>query len=823
MPQLDNFRFNDLASGDPFLAAFTWWAALFLLGLAAWPLCFSLFSELPDKGYALARILGWLAIAVPLWWLSHAGIPAFTVIGVWLAASLLVVTSAMLTIKQWNRIKTFTQERLALLISLEVGFVLAYAALVLLRLANPDLWQPWFGGEKFMEMAIWNGILRSPMFPPIDPHFSGESLNYYYFGHYLLAVLTKLTGIWPEVGFNLAVPSFFGLSFLLSWAAAFYFHSRPQGTFLEARAANSGVQRPWAKELRNSLWAPFLLLVIGNPQSGLQVVENLLTQLGNGNAQIYQNGQLVRSLSQVPDLIRASYVDSVVRYDWWQPSRVIPHTINEFPVWSFTFGDLHAHLLAMPLTLLLFCFTILASVFLKSRLQGLYLLILSGIVCGLLPITNVWELPLALFLTAIAILLGSRRLFPDRALYVPIGLVAFALTAGVAALVSIPFWRNFILEGGGSLGWVSQGDDPLVWLRIWALFYSVVVCWLLLAMNRWSRGELKTPFRPLSSNLILILVGGPFLGLAVAFQHITFGLIVIPLALACIGLLQNWRHESHRVVMLWCILLLGIWAGSQVIFIKDFMSEGDHYRMNTVFKFFFQAWILAGMISGILIPDIWRELRARCNSSTRQVGAIFFVLLLGLSLGYPLVGIPARLGERFPGPRPQWGTLNGLDFMNDGSYVLNSGETIVLSYDREAIDWLNEHVLEPVTVLEAAQSDYYRTGGTRIASFTGLPGLMGMHQREQRPAEVIADRTEILQRLWNTFEPTELLQELEENSIGLIYLGQLEQIEHSESVKLYRKMAAAGQFEVVFENERTIILTLPGTSQEFIDTPSQGT
>ncbi len=823
LPLLDNFRFNDLASGIPFLAAFTWWAALFLLGLAAWPLCFSLFSELPDKGYALARLMGWLAIAVPLWWLGHAGIPAFTVIGVRLTASLFVVTGAILAIKQWSKIKTFTQERLALLISWELGLGLTYAAFVLLRLANPDLWQPWFGGEKFMEMAIWNGILRSPMFPPIDPHFSGETLNYYYFGHYLLAVLTKLTGIWPEVGFNLAIPSLFGLSFLLSWASAFYFHARPRGTFVEGRSVNCGVQRPWAKDLRNSLWAPFLLLVIGNPQSGLQVVESLVSHLGDGNANNHPTGQLFRALGQVPDLIRTSFVDSVIRYDWWQPSRVIPHTINEFPVWSFAFGDLHAHLLAMPLTLLLFCFTILAALFLKSRLQGLYLLILTGMVCGLLPITNIWELPIALFLTAIAILVGSRRLFPDRLLFVPIGLVALALSIGVAALVSFPFWRNFNLEAGGGLGWVSQGDDPWVWLTVWALFYSVVVCWLLLVMNRWSHSIPNSHSRPLSNTLILILVGGPFLGLAAAFQHVTFGLVVIPLALACIGFLRNWRHDSERAVMLWCILLLGIWAGSQVIFIRDFMSEGDHYRMNTVFKFFFQGWILAGMTCGILIPNIWRELRASCSKTTRQVGAIFFVLLLGLSLGFPLVGIPARLGERFPGPRPQWGTLNGLDFMNNGSYVSVSGETIVLSYDREAIDWLNMHVFAPVTILESAQLDYYRAGGTRIASLTGLPGLMGMHQREQRPEDVIAARWEILQRLWNTFAPNELLHELEENSIGLIYLGQLEQIEHSESVRLYREMAAAGQFEVVFENARVMILALPGTSQKFLEMPGQGT
>ena len=37
-------------------------------------------------------------------------------------------------------------------------------------------------------------------------------------------------------------------------------------------------------------------------------------------------------------------------YAWFEPSRVIPDTINEFPSFSFLLGDLHAHVLALPFT-----------------------------------------------------------------------------------------------------------------------------------------------------------------------------------------------------------------------------------------------------------------------------------------------------------------------------------------------------------------------------------------------------------------------------------------------------------------------------------------
>jgi len=45
-------------------------------------------------------------------------------------------------------------------------------------------------------------------------------------------------------------------------------------------------------------------------------------------------------------------------YDWFAVSRVIPDTINEFPGFSFTLGDLHAHVLAIPFTLLALAFAL---------------------------------------------------------------------------------------------------------------------------------------------------------------------------------------------------------------------------------------------------------------------------------------------------------------------------------------------------------------------------------------------------------------------------------------------------------------------------------
>ena len=101
--------------------------------------------------------------------------------------------------------------------------MLAYLAFVLIRAANPDLWHPWRGGEKPMELAYFTAVARSSVLPPYDPWFAGGYLNYYYWGYFILSIPTRLTGIPPVIAFNLAVPTLFALTATGAGALAYYF------------------------------------------------------------------------------------------------------------------------------------------------------------------------------------------------------------------------------------------------------------------------------------------------------------------------------------------------------------------------------------------------------------------------------------------------------------------------------------------------------------------------------------------------------------------------------------------------------------------------
>src|SRR3990172_6836234 len=47
--------------------ALAFWLAASLIGAAAFPLTFAFFGRLPDRGYALARVVGLLLLGYALW------------------------------------------------------------------------------------------------------------------------------------------------------------------------------------------------------------------------------------------------------------------------------------------------------------------------------------------------------------------------------------------------------------------------------------------------------------------------------------------------------------------------------------------------------------------------------------------------------------------------------------------------------------------------------------------------------------------------------------------------------------------------------------
>jgi uncharacterized membrane protein len=257
---------------------------------------------------------------------------------------------------------------------------------------------------------------------------------------------------------------------------------------------------------------------------------------------------------------------------------------------------------------------------------------------------------------------------------------------------------------------------------------------------------------------------------------------------------------------------LSIIAGIELIYLRDFLAGGDWYRMNTLFKFSVPAWLFLALAGGVMLPVVW----AAAGRVPAWIGAPIRVVLgvmLAGGLVFLVAGVPARVDDRFPGARPPLGTLDGTAYMTVGRYTWPGGEHIIrLAPEREAIRWLLDNVAGTPVIAEAPAGsyevdglpvgyDYYRAGGLRVASLTGLPTIVGQHQNEQRPGEQVDRRFNQGKEFFTTTDLVRARDLMETLRVGYIYVGQLERLLFSaDSLRKFDAMADLGDLEVVYHN-----------------------
>ena len=958
LPLVDNYRWNTAASNSPWLAVGWWWLVVSMLGWIAWPLAFALFRGLRDRGMLLAKTLGWLLSGWLLWVFASSGLAQNSVRNAWLVAAIIMLVNAGVLVFTWRDVLSFFRRMWGILLVGEVLFAGSFLFFVLIRQANPDIWQPWFGGEKFMEFAFLNGILRSPYFPPVDPHFAGGYINYYYYGIYLVGYLIKLTGIYAEVAFNLAIPMLFALTVVNAFAVAYSASgfrpresrrgysteapdepraepepagepeipagtveafgpeeqtsarqgdgppvgdeaepepsdiwrgsphwalergARPEATGLisleqevipgtenEAEVITSGGLRekepssggpvvhqlPWYEGAGAALLAPLFVAIFGNLAGFMQLVQSLRRVSESGFESSFPG--LQGAVHTVSGLWRVFTFDAALPgYDFWAPSRVIPHTINEFPYWSFTYADLHPHMIGIPFSI--FFVSLVLALLNSYRLSwgtNWYnvSLLVGGLAftLGVLAAVNLWDLPtyLGLGVLALAVTLYRKG---GRLRVVPVVGLGVVMVVG-AYLLFLPFFNSYTNVAASGIGLVRSPDELGKWAQIWGFFAFVIFTWLVVG-----RGELRR-IRYLRIHRLLVQrpTAGYFCGvfllpalfLASLLLLLFTNQTVLAICLPALGLAVShiWRRESAADTGTVCVALLAatglaVLAGTQVVYLKDHLQGGDAYRMNTLFKFYNQVWVLWGVAAAIALPRIFARFETMLRSKAKEGGidtvpvlswklrpqlrlglvtvrgvwGIVFFILLAASLVYPLLGTPSRLSQRFPGWRPPIGTLNGMAFMENGVYHWpDSSNAIELQYDWEAIQWLLENVQGNVVLAESAQLDYYRAGGTRVASLTGLSGLLGMHAGEQRYSKDVGERHGKLSEFWNTEDLERIESLIDELEIGLIYAGQLERHQHPGAEARLAELAKSGILESVYRNPEVTVYAVPSHIQ----------
>ena len=181
--------------------ALIWLLVVEILGLITLPIAYSLFRRLPDRGVIFSKLLAILLSSYILWILGVAHVlpnARYTIISI--LAVLALVSSLILWRKLPEILSFLRRERYPILVA-ELVFLGLYFLWIWMVSFSPDI----IHTEQPMDFAFLNSILRSDYFPPEDPWLAGHSISYYYFGHFMMASITKLTAIPSNISYNLAM------------------------------------------------------------------------------------------------------------------------------------------------------------------------------------------------------------------------------------------------------------------------------------------------------------------------------------------------------------------------------------------------------------------------------------------------------------------------------------------------------------------------------------------------------------------------------------------------------------------------------------------
>jgi len=680
------------------LQFFLWYLLITLVGWLAFPLAFRLFPALPERGFSLARPLGLLLWGYVFWMMACLGLIQNDGNGLLLALAAAALVSAAILLKQETRqaLREWLRANVRMIVVVEILFFLAFAAWAFVRASNPDIEVA--GGEKTMELAFINAIMRSPSFPPHDPWLSGYAISYYYFGYVMTAMLAEATSTLGSVAHDLMSALIFALSFVGAYGILYnllaVWRNRqhilaPEATALEVEGRPS---------LRLPLLGPLFLLFVSNWEGFLEVLDSrgLFWKLGNNPTSAFWSWLDIKGLID-PPVLPLSWIPQRAFNWWWQASRVIQdydlahnfrEIIDEFPAFSYLLGDLHPHVLAMPFDLLV------VSVALNLFLGGwkgqtnLYFYRLSikpagflfgGLLLGGLAFLNTWDILVGFALLGGVYILSQalergwtwERLADLLGLCVPMGLLAI--------LLYLPFYVGFQSQAGGIL---PNLDSPTRGAQLWVMFGPLFLPLLAYLVYLWRAekrpGDWKWGFGlAVGLALFLWLFSWILAFLALKLQP---GVVSGFLASECSGsaalcfTLTSVRRLSYIGGLLTLLVLLGvalallvetgnrkshsdepgeslvghpmpfvlmlITLGTVLVIAPEFVFLRDLFvnRMNTIFKFYYQAWLMWSLVAAFGAAVLWQKLRAGWG----WVFRIGLLIVLIMALAYPVFGLPAK-------------------------------------------------------------------------------------------------------------------------------------------------------------------------------------
>lgn len=361
-------------------AVFQWWLALLVVGIAAYPVVFNIFTGWYDRGYLLSKAAGLTVITFIAYLLGTLKIVPFS------TANILLIVGVVFGLGMWWR--TPRKLNIKLLIIEEVAFFVCLAVWAFVKAHEPSI----HGLEKFMDYGFTKSILNSTFFPAQDMWFAGnQPINYYYLGHIGMAILTKLSGLNLSYTFNLMLAALFAFTATMSF----------------------GIVYQLTRRLPVSLLSAFIVTLGGNLQT--------IYAFTSGYTGDY------------PAPFWTIFTGKLSPNYWYaNATRFIPFSIHEFPSYSFVVSDVHGHVLSLPFVLL--ALGILVEIFINKNHKWT-MPIFYGFVASCAFMTNALDGPIymSLFGLLTVFLLPHWK---QKILWITTAGIAFVVTA-------LPFLLHF--------------------------------------------------------------------------------------------------------------------------------------------------------------------------------------------------------------------------------------------------------------------------------------------------------------------------------------------------------------------------------------------
>ncbi len=767
-----------------YAAVVVWWLLFIALAVTGFPIAARLFQAFPDRGAGLALPIALSVLVIPIYWFGHLAFTSITIV-----AGVLVLGG----VAGWTA-WTGPEIDIPRLAETLVVFTLGFGLLVAIRAVDPSI-HP-LGGEKFLDFGLLNTILRATHLPPQDMWFAGESVQYYYGGHLIAAVLTALTGTPARVAYNLALAGFYGTLVATAYGIA--------GTIAASRDASyrlAGALGALLVGLASNLVTPLQLLLWALPRE-------LAGELASG----------VASLTALPE----GALVSVRRFSYWTASRVIRddlgsgayNTINEFPLFAFLNGDLHAHMMSTPFLILVIglVFAYYQTPATEHRRRRFLIFGLIPPMAAFIAVINTWSFPSVLGLTWLSLVFARGdpgELFPvswhspDRDWQQELHRIATATlaTLGVAVigvLWALPFFIGPATGAGSrSIGFLPPRSDLLELVLVHGWVIAVYAAYLgVHATSSISPDQTR-----------VVVIAAIILAASLLVDAAAVGVILPLLVLAWVLVRQDTDVGFEAVLFI---------AGAGLVLLVEFVflqEQAGPGRMNTVFKTYMQVWIMWGVATGIALASFLEGRATGLSISTRsrQALRIAGIVLLAALLLYSLVAVGVHFGAFTT------------DIRGPADPTLDATTWAATNHPEEwqAIRWLDRQSGQPHIVTAPGcwcnpvpETRPYNWVNAP-SSFTGIPTLAGWsHESGYRGRTAYRSRVDDVRTIY-TGATEDRVTLLRTYDIEYVYVGPTERALYGEELDF----ATQPGIRVAFENQAVTIYAITPSELDTSSTP----